>query len=71
MQHAFQVNLGGLIDVLSGHLYANPEVFVRELIQNAADALVARQALETIVPEPSRLNTFLDDGRPPLECVFR
>lgn len=39
----FQVNLGGVIDLLSNHLYSSPTVFVRELMQNAADAIRARQ----------------------------
>ena len=43
----FQVHLGGLIEILSRHLYSSgPEVFVRELLQNACDALAARKALQ-------------------------
>ena len=41
----FQVNLTGLIDLLSNHLYSNPGVFVRELLQNGADAITARKKL--------------------------
>ena len=41
----FQVNLTGLIDLLSNHLYSNPGVFVRELLQNAVDAITARRRL--------------------------
>jgi len=41
----FQVNLTGLIDLLSNHLYSNPGVFVRELLQNAVDAIAARRRL--------------------------
>ena len=41
----FQVNLAGLIDLLSNHLYSNPGVFVRELLQNAVDAITARKRL--------------------------
>ncbi len=40
--HKFQVHLGGLIDLLSHHLYSGPEVYVRELLQNAVDAIAAR-----------------------------
>ncbi len=43
MDHHFQVNLKGLIDLLSNHLYSGPEVFVRELLQNAVDAIRARE----------------------------
>ncbi len=41
---AFQVNLDGIIDLLSNHLYSGPQVFVRELLQNAVDAIRAREA---------------------------
>lgn len=41
--HAFQVNLGGVLEVLSNHLYSSERVFIRELLQNACDAIVARQ----------------------------
>ena len=34
----FDVDLAGLLRVFGGHLYSTPEVFVRELIQNALDA---------------------------------
>ncbi|HLM58638.1 MAG TPA: HSP90 family protein [Pyrinomonadaceae bacterium] len=40
--YKFQVNLGGVIDLLSNHIYSSPQVFVRELLQNAVDAIVAR-----------------------------
>lgn len=43
MDHKFQINLRGIIDLLSHHLYSGPEVFVRELLQNATDAIRARQ----------------------------
>ncbi|MDE5885523.1 MAG: HSP90 family protein [Oscillospiraceae bacterium] len=42
-KHAFQVNLGGMIDILSNHLYSSPDVFVRELLQNGTDAISARK----------------------------
>lgn len=41
----FQVNLQGMIELLSKHLYANPGVFVRELLQNGVDAITARKRL--------------------------
>lgn len=46
MQHAFQVDLRGIVDLLSHHLYASPRVYVRELLQNAVDAITARRAEE-------------------------
>ena len=42
-EHRFQVNLGGVIKLLSDHLYSGPQVYLRELLQNAADAITARQ----------------------------
>lgn len=44
--HRFQVDLRGLIDLLSQHLYSGPSVFVRELLQNGVDAIEARCALD-------------------------
>ncbi|MGW6863042.1 HSP90 family protein [Streptomyces sp. NPDC054901] len=44
--NSFQVDLRGLVDLLSHHLYSSPRVYVRELLQNAVDAVTARQAHE-------------------------
>ncbi|MEU9142415.1 HSP90 family protein [Streptomyces sp. NPDC048349] len=44
--HTFQVDLRGLVDLLSHHLYSSPRVYVRELLQNAVDAVTARQTLD-------------------------
>ncbi|UJR87199.1 HSP90 family protein [Sandaracinus amylolyticus] len=41
MDHRFQIDLRGLIDLLSNHLYSSPDVFLRELLQNAVDAHTA------------------------------
>ena len=38
----FQVNLGGMIEILSDHLYSSPAVYIRELLQNGVDAITAR-----------------------------
>ncbi|MFD8061887.1 HSP90 family protein [Streptomyces cyaneofuscatus] len=48
---AFQVDLRGLVDLLSHHLYSSPRVYLRELLQNAVDALTARRGLEPDAPE--------------------
>ena len=42
-EHKFQVNLKGVIDLLSHHLYSGPQVYIRELMQNAVDAITARE----------------------------
>ncbi|WP_067823918.1 HSP90 family protein [Actinomadura kijaniata] len=41
-ERAFQVDLRGVVDLLSRHLYASPRVYLRELLQNAVDAITAR-----------------------------
>ncbi|TDB78980.1 HSP90 family protein [Actinomadura sp. KC216] len=41
-EQAFQVDLRGVVDLLSRHLYASPRVYLRELLQNAVDAITAR-----------------------------
>lgn len=43
MGYTFHVDLRGIVDLLSHHLYASPRVYVRELMQNAADAITARR----------------------------
>lgn len=43
--YRFQVNLSGMINILSNHLYSNPKVYLRELLQNGVDAITARQGL--------------------------
>ena len=64
---SFQVNLQGIIDLLANHLYSSPSVFVRELLQNAADALSARRSL--LPTHVGRVRVSLstsDEGRPQL-----
>jgi molecular chaperone HtpG len=43
---SFQVDLRGVVDLLSHHLYSSPRVYLRELLQNAVDATTARQAAD-------------------------
>jgi len=45
-RHRFQVDLLGILELLSGHLYSSPRVFLRELLQNAVDALEARRGVQ-------------------------
>ncbi|MEP6649772.1 MAG: hypothetical protein ABJA74_07625 [Lapillicoccus sp.] len=40
----FRVDLKGMVDLLSQHLYSSPRVYLRELLQNAVDAIRARRA---------------------------
>jgi len=48
--HRFQINLSGIIDLLSKHLYSAPEVYLRELLQNGVDAIQARATFERKEP---------------------
>ncbi|MGN9811975.1 HSP90 family protein [Micromonospora sp. BQ11] len=50
MDHTFQVDLRGVVDLLSHHLYGSPRVYVRELMQNAVDAITARRATDPGAP---------------------
>ena len=45
MREQFRVDLRGLVDVLSHHLYSSERVYLRELVQNARDAIAARTEL--------------------------
>ncbi len=45
--YLFKVNLGGMIDILSNHLYSNHHVFVREVLQNCVDAIIARKNIDS------------------------
>ncbi|MFE7408667.1 HSP90 family protein [Isoptericola sp. NPDC057559] len=58
---AFQVDLRGLVELLSRHLYSSPRVYLRELLQNGVDAITARRALDADAPARVLLRP-LDDG---------
>ncbi|WP_433345923.1 HSP90 family protein [Micromonospora sp. CA-111912] len=55
MDRTFQVDLRGVVDLLSHHLYGSPRVYVRELMQNAVDAITARRATEPDAPALVRI----------------
>ncbi|MEU2431246.1 HSP90 family protein [Streptomyces sp. NPDC007861] len=59
--HTFQVDLRGLVDLLSHHLYSSPKVYLRELLQNAVDAITARRGVEPDAPACVRL--YAEEGR--------
>ena len=46
MDYRFQVNLGGIINLLANNLYSGPKVFLRELLQNGVDAIHARKQFD-------------------------
>lgn len=66
----FRIDFQSLIKVLGENLYANPKAAVRELIQNASDSLVRRQAnKDSFLPSilvtaqrDERLLVFEDNG---------
>lgn len=68
-QH-FQVDLRGVVDLLSRHIYSGPRVYLRELLQNARDAITARAEVDgaggriRITPLSDRSDEFVlrDDG---------
>lgn len=55
MNHTFQVDLRGMVDLLSQHLYTSPRVYLRELLQNATDAITARRATRPDAPAEIRI----------------
>jgi molecular chaperone HtpG len=65
LDHKFQIDLRGLIDLLSDHLYSGPEVFVRELLQNATDAIRARSLLNPHARGDITLELTHCSGAPP------
>src|SRR5215468_4301281 len=58
----FQVDLRGIVDLLSHHLYGSPRVYVRELLQNAADAITARRSQQPTSPASIWLETAKQTG---------
>ncbi|MET7300797.1 HSP90 family protein [Embleya sp. NPDC005575] len=58
--HTFQVDLRGLVDLLSHHLYSSPRVYLRELLQNGVDAVTARRAADA--QAPAAITITVQDG---------
>lgn len=54
----FKVNLKGMIELLSNHLYSTPHVYIRELIQNSVDAITARKKEEPTFEGKIELEVF-------------
>jgi len=44
-ERTFQIHLEGLIRLLAQNLYADPDIFLREMIQNAHDSIARRSVL--------------------------
>ena len=70
----FQVDLHGVVDLLSRHIYSSPRVYLRELLQNGVDAITARREFAgpdgaeawgiriTPASDDSARFTLVDDG---------
>lgn len=71
----FRVDLGGLVELLSTHLYSGPEVYLRELMQNAVDAITARSHLHTATRStpaaPSTIDIICPEADPGRCFVLR
>ena len=65
MEHHFQINLRGIIELLANHLYSRPEVFVRELLQNGVDAITARRKLDKQHQGEITFELTTPRGKPP------
>ncbi len=69
-EYHFQVNLGGMLDILSNHLYKSADIFLRELLQNGTDAVALRKRRESgwdrgainIRLKPGKKIVFTDNG---------
>lgn len=63
-RRVFQIQLEGLIQLLAQNLYADPDVFLREMIQNAHDSIVRRAELAReqggAEPPPARIAIEVD-----------
>src|ERR1051326_4758717 len=63
-ERTFQIQLEGLIQLLAQNLYADPDVFLREMIQNAHDSITRRAEFaaergDTDLPAP-RIHVLVD-----------
>jgi molecular chaperone HtpG len=66
----FKVDIAGVIEIMGTSLYSNPNTPVRELLQNAHDAIMRRRAkdlnyhgrIDVVQDESNRTLTFHDNG---------
>ncbi len=67
--HNFQVDLRGVIDLLSDHLYSGPHVYLRELMQNSVDAITARKQIDHQLDPTIRIE-IIDGNAAPTLVVY-
>src|SRR6476620_886116 len=66
-KHAFQAEIGQLLEIVTHSLYTDKEIFVRELISNAAHACEKQHFLQTSSAKlhesdvPPKINVATDD----------
>ena len=64
-EHAFQAQVSEVLSLVINSLYSHPEVFLRELLSNASDALDKERFLAITAPgdssEPLRIRLIPDD----------
>jgi molecular chaperone HtpG len=66
----FKVDIAGVIEIMGTSLYSHPNTPVRELLQNAHDAIMRRRArdlsyqgrIDVLQDAAARTITFIDDG---------
>ena len=66
----FKVDIAGVIEIMGTSLYSHPNTPVRELLQNAHDAIMRRRArdlsyqgrIDVVQDSAARTLTFSDDG---------
>lgn len=58
----FQVDLKGIIKILSDNLYSNDQVFLRELLQNAIDAIAARKLNDVDFTDEKIIVKYIDNA---------
>lgn len=68
-QYNFQVDLKGIIRLLSDNLYSSDNVFLRELLQNSVDAIQARKKAETGFKE-GKITVKYQPGKNSAKLVF-
>jgi molecular chaperone HtpG len=56
----FQIDLQGLIKLLAKNLYAEADVFVREMLQNAHDSIKRLRELHTEGAPPGEIRVYVD-----------
>ena len=66
-KYVFQVNLKGMIELLSEHIYSAPNIFVRELLQNGIDAVTARKNIDEFEGE---ITVYLTNQKNQVKLIF-